>query len=181
VLFGTKVDDKATVLFLPSELEQNLDITTYNGKPLVKNRQLLLAAKPLPVPFSIWNNIYTYLLFLALVVLLNKKWLTLFYLILIGLLGIFFSLNGFYSLHEELAMNYNVLLFNPLLLIVAFFYLRSNMRGMYFSSIACIVLVAAYVIVVFNKAHFLVVLPMIVANLVILVRLALRSQSGKIA
>ena len=181
VLFGTKVDQRATVLFLPGELEHSLDITTYNSKPLVAKRQMLLDVKPRTAPFSYWNNCYTYLLFLVLVVLVNRKWLTLFYLILLGFLGIFFSLNGLYSLHEELAYNYNVLLFNPLLLAAAYFYARNRTRGMYISVIANFICIGIYLVVIFNKAHFLAVLPMIIANVIILTKLAVKSQKEKIA
>ncbi|RZJ30907.1 MAG: DUF4105 domain-containing protein [Flavobacterium sp.] len=181
VLFGTKVDEKATTLFLPSELEQSLDLTVYNGKPLVAKRRFLFNAGPQPVPTSIWNNIYTYLIILALVVLLNKKGLTAFYLILIGILGVLFSFNGLYSLHEELSMNYNVLLFNPLLILSAIFYLRNNARGMYIWSIANFVCLGIYLVIVFGKAHFLVVLPMIIAHVIILTRIAVKSQRTKIA
>lgn len=181
VLFGTKVDEKATVLFLPRELRQSLDLTVYNGKPLVSKENMLLDIKPQPAPFSWWNNIYTYLILLAIVVVLNKKSLTAAYFVLIGILGVFFSLSGLYSLHQELAMNYNILLFNPLLLLAAYFYLRGASRKLYFVSLANLLCIGIYLILVFDKAHFAIVLPMIIAHVIILARLAVKSQSGKLA
>jgi hypothetical protein len=171
VLFGTKVDERATTLFLPVELEQSLAVTAYNGKPLVSETKKLMTFPEQKPPFSIFNNIYVYLLLLAGIVLLNKKGLTVFYLMLIGLLGVFFSFNGLYSLHEELAYNYNVLLFNPLLLVLGVCYLRKAMTAVKILSVVCLLSIAIYFVLVINKAHFLIVLPMIIAHAVILVRL----------
>jgi hypothetical protein len=176
VLFGTKVDEKATTLFLPVELEQSLALTTYNGKPLVSETKKLMTFPEQKAPFSIWNNIYTYLIFLAAILLINKKGLTVFYLFLVGVLGIFFSANGLYSLHEELAYNYNALLFNPLLLLLGIFYLRNAYKPMKITSLLCLLCIAIYLILVVTKVHFFIVLPMIVAHVVILLRLLAKSR-----
>ena len=49
------------------------------------------------------------------------------YFIFAGILGLFFSLVGLYSLHEEILWNYNILLFNPLLLVFAW-YLKKGIK-----------------------------------------------------
>jgi hypothetical protein len=176
VLFGTKVDEKATTLFLPVELEQSLATANYNGKPIVSETKKLMTFPEQKPPFSIWNNIYTYLILLAAVVLINKRGLTVFYLIIIGLFGIFFSVNGLYSMHEELAYNYNVLLFNPLLLVLGILYLRNAFKAIKITSLICLLCIAVYLIIVAAKAHFFVVLPMAIANTVILLRLFGKSR-----
>ncbi len=179
VLFGTKVDQKATTLFLPTEFETALYDAKYEGHPLVEYNRNLLHPAPQHAPFSWWNNIYTYLLFLVLVVALNRKGLNAFYLILVGLLGLFFCFDSLYSLHEELAMNYNVLLFNPLLIAVAFLYLRNSWKWLYRTAIFCAFCIGLYLILVFNKAHLLIVLPMVIANLILLGRMILKSRSAQ--
>lgn len=176
VLFGTKVDEDATTLFLPAEMEQSLAGGRYNGKPIVSETKKLMTFPEQQAPFSIWNNIYTYLIFLVAIVLTNKRGLTVFYLFLIGLLGLFFSCNGLYSLHAELAYNYNALLFNPALLLVGIFYLRNNFPGIKYASLFSLLCLIVYVIVVVSKAHFYVVLPMILANAVILLRLFAKTR-----
>jgi hypothetical protein len=176
VLFGTKVDEKATTLFLPVELEQSLATANYNGKPIVSETKKLMTFPEQKPPFSIWNNIYTYLILLAAVVLINKRGLTVFYLIIIGLFGIFFSVNGLYSMHEELAYNYNVLLFNPLLLVLGILYLRNAFKAIKITSLICLLCIAVYLIIVAAKAYFFVVLPMAIANTVILLRLFGKSR-----
>jgi hypothetical protein len=109
-------------------------------------------------------------------VLINKRGLTVFYLIIIGLFGIFFSVNGLYSMHEELAYNYNVLLFNPLLLVLGILYLRNAFKAIKITSLICLLCIAVYLIIVAAKAYFFVVLPMAIANTVILLRLFGKSR-----
>jgi hypothetical protein len=181
VLFGTKVDEQATVLFLPVELQESLALTAYNDQPLAPQNRPLMKFDQQEAPFSWWNNIYTYLIFLALVVILNRKGLNLFYLVLIGLLGLFFSFNGIYSLHEELAWNYNILLFNPLLLLLAYFYSANQTKWIYRTSLFLLIMLGVYVIYMFNKAHLFVVLPMVICNGILLIRLLLKSQVEKIS
>lgn len=176
VLFGTKVDERATTLFLPTELETSLNKTTFNGKPIVSETKLLLDYPTREAPFSWWNNIYIYLVFLASVVLVNKKGLTLFYLILIGGLGLFFSFNGLYSLHEELACDYNVLLFNPALLPLALFYARNDLKWMKYTTFFCIACMIIYLIAMIGKAHFWIVLPMMVVHSIVFLRLLRKSE-----
>jgi hypothetical protein len=181
VLFGTKVDEQATVLFLPVELEESLALTTYNSQPLAPTNIPLLKFEEEKAPFSWWNNIYTYLLFLVVVVVVNRKGLNLFYLIVIGVLGLFFSFNGIYSLHEELAWNYNILLFNPILLLLAYFYGAGQAKWIYRTSLFLLIMLGIYLIYLFNKAHLLIVLPMIICNGILLVKLLLNSQAEKIS
>ncbi|MBX9808202.1 MAG: hypothetical protein K2X95_10435, partial [Flavobacteriaceae bacterium] len=91
-----------------------------------------------------------------------------FYLLVMGLLGIFFATVGFYSFHQELANNYNVLLFNPTLLILLYFILVKNKKWSINLAVFNIVLIGVYLIVMINKAHLLVVLPLILTSTFIL-------------
>lgn len=178
VLFGTKVDEQATTLFLPTELEQSLAVTQYNGKPIVSETKKLMTFPEQKPPFSLWNNIYIYLIFLTVVVVLNKKGLTAFYLILVSLLGIFFAFSTLYSLHEELAWNYNVLLFNPLLLPIAILLLRNRTKSVTYLGYAVLGCMVVYLLLAFNKAHFLIVLPMVAVNSIILLRLLAKKKAS---
>ncbi|MES2806623.1 MAG: DUF4105 domain-containing protein, partial [Bacteroidota bacterium] len=114
IIFGKKVDGLGTQLFLPFELQKSLKKVTFQNHPLVQKNKTLLEFEN-EAPGSWWNNIYTYILFLGFVVLINKKSIDLFYLILIAVMGMFFTFVGFYSSHLELGYNYNILLFNPTL------------------------------------------------------------------
>ena len=159
-IFGTKVDQKATTLFLPFDLLESLKITKYKNEPLSEPVVSLLTVAP-TTPHSWWNNAYTYGAFLLLLVFWKKRSVGLLFLTVMGILGLFFLFMGWYSLHPELANNYNVLLFNPTLLVLVFFVLQKNIKAIKWLSYVnwgCFLL---YTIVLINKAPFWFLLPLI--------------------
>jgi len=177
IIFGTKVDAKGTKLFLPVELQKSLALTQYNNQELAPKNNTILHFEP-SHPSSWWNNIYSYLIFLALLVILNKKGIHCFYFSLMGILGLFFLFMGFYSNHLELANNYNVLLFNPTLLVLCFFYNRKNRAWIYKLSLFNLFMLLLYVVVLINKAHLFIVLPLILTSVYFLVQLVLKNKKA---
>ncbi|MDI6049160.1 DUF4105 domain-containing protein [Flavobacterium sp. XS2P24] len=175
IIFGKKVDGLGTQLFLPFELQKSLKKVTFQNHPLVQENKTLLEFEN-EVPGSWWNNIYTYILLLGFMVLINKKSIDLFYLILIAVMGMFFTFVGFYSSHLELGYNYNILLFNPTLVGLLYFYWTKNKKGIYNLALFNILSLGIYFFVVINKAHFLLVLPLIITNGIILVRMAMQNK-----
>ncbi len=167
IIFGTKVDQKATSLFLPFDLLESLKITKYKNEPLSEPVVSLLTMAP-TTPHSWWNNAYTYGAFLLMLVFWKKRSVGLLFLTVMGILGLFFLFMGWYSLHPELANNYNVLLFNPTLLVLVFFVLQKNIKAIKWLSYVnwgCFLL---YTIVLINKAPFWFLLPLIgVTSLVV--------------
>lgn len=175
IIFGTKVDQLGTKIFLPFELKNSLKKTTCQNKPLVSKTKTLLSFEK-ETPGSWWNNVYTYLFILAFVVLAHNKIVDKIYLLILSFIGIFFTFMGFYSSHHELAMNYNVLLFSPLLLILIFFSIAKNKRWTYRSAVLHLLFLIVYSIFLINKAHFLIVLPLIITSGFVLVRVAIRNK-----
>lgn len=175
IIFGTKVDQMGTKIFLPFELKNSLEKTIYQNHPLVSNTKTLLSFEK-ETPGSWWNNVYTYLAILAFVVLAHNKIVDKIYLLILSFMGIFFVAVGFYSFHQELAMNYNVLLFSPLLLILIFFSIIKNKRWTYRFAVLHLLFLIVYTIFLINKAHFLIVLPMIITSGFVLVRVAIRNK-----
>ena len=175
IIFGTKVDEMGTKIFLPFELLKSLQKVSYEGHPLASENKTLIEFKK-ETPISWWNNPYTYILFLAFIVLLNKKPINLFYLSVMGSLGIFFTWIGLYSSHLELGYNYNILLFNPTLLGLLYFYWTKNKKGIYNLAVVNVFFLIIYIFVLINKAHFLLVLPLVVCNGFILVRIAIQNK-----
>jgi len=175
IIFGTKVDQLGTKIFLPFELKNSLDKTIFKNKPLVSKTNTLLHFEK-ETPVSYWNNVYTYLFILGFVVLAHNKIVDKIYLLILSLIGIFFVIMGFYSLHHELAMNYNVLLFSPFLLILIALSIAKNKRWTYRFAVFHILFLLAYTIFMINKAHFLIVLPMIITSGFVLVRVAIRNK-----
>lgn len=175
IIFGKKVDGLGTQIFLPYELQKSLKKVSFQNQPLAPQNKTIIEFKKV-ASSSWWNNSYTYILLLGFIVLINKKSIDLFYLIMMGLLGIFFAFVGFYSLHKELGYNYNILLFNPTILGLLYFYATKNKKGIYNLAAFNILSVLVYVIILINKAHLFIVLPIVFASGIILVRLALQNK-----
>ena len=170
-LFGTKVDQMGTKIFLPYELQKSLKLIQYQNQPLCKETQTILNFEE-EVPNSWWNNYFTYLFILGFVTLVNKKNIDYIYLSIIGTLGLLFVFLGFYSTHQELGYNYNILLFNPTLLLVLYFVLTKNSKWIYKLSTFNIVMMLMYFCFMITKIHLLIVSPILITNLFVLVRLA---------
>ena len=176
IIFGTKVDLKGEELFLPAELQESIKTISYNNRPLCKENRKILEFKKEEVPFSWWNIYYAFCLLFSLVVFVNKNSIYKTYFIALGMLGLFFIVAGFYSLHRELANNYNILLFNPILFLVVYFQIKNNRKWVLYSSTLSILCLLAYVFILIDKAYLGIVLPLIITSSVGLVKLALKNK-----
>ena len=176
IIFGHKVDNQATLLFLPLDLLQNLKTTTYNNQPLVLETKTLFEAKKSITGFSFLDSIYSLIAFLVLFVIFNNNKMNIVYLVILGIIGLLFSAIGLYSFHKEVLWNYNILLLNPLFLLLAFFIVRNNAKWIKNTSILCLIFLAIYIVYMTNKIHFWIVLPIIFTNIFILLRLIFRQN-----
>jgi len=177
IIFGQRTDEKAEQLFLPIELLKSLEQLEVNNKPLASKTVTLFQQDVTLLSNSWWNTIYTFLLFLVLVVVSNRNWIYLLFLFLLGSLGIFLSLVGFYSLHREVLQNYNVLLFNPFLIGLVYCYIRKNL--IWFKRIFYFVLTSfsIYLLFMLNKTHLFQMLPILLTIVIILFKLRKRILS----
>lgn len=178
IIFGTKVDQPATILFLPLELEKALEATRINGQKIAQPTKVL-NKETITTSFSWLNSIYSLLGLILVLILLNKKAIKITYFSLVGLLGLFFSLVGFYSLHEEISWNYNALLFNPLLLIFVFYYWKNNSSKIILFGQICIALTLLYLVYILNKVQLLIVLPIVGLHLFWLIKIVLKEKKLK--
>jgi len=178
ILFGKKVDEFGTKIFLPFELQKSLKLTRFQNQSICKDNKTILEFTK-ETPFSWWNNCYSYLLLLGLILVLNNKKVDLIYLFTIALFGLFFSFTALYSLHKELAWNYNILLFNPTLFILLYFYFKNNKKWIYNLAVIHLIGLGIYVMLLVNKAHWLIVLPLVITNAVILTKMALKTKPSK--
>lgn len=167
IIFGAETDHQATKLFLPFDLKNNLEKTQLENKPLVSSNKTLFEANRIPEK-AWWDSIYTLLFFLLLIVVPNNKIAKNLYLTTVGILGIFFALVGFYSFHEEIAWNYNVLLFNPILILIVYFEWKKNKKGLLWSTYFALACLVVYTLYMFTKIHLEIVWPFIVANAVLI-------------
>lgn len=175
IIFGKKVDALGTQIFLPLELYKSLKSIRFKQNALVKEDKTILEFNETPQS-SWWNNWYTYIMLLAFVLIANKKIGNQLYFLAMGLLGLFFLFVGFYSNHQELAYNYNILLFNPTLLALVYFYQKENKKWIYKLSLFNLLSLLVYMIILINKAHLLIVLPLVVTSAILLVKLALKNK-----
>jgi hypothetical protein len=174
IIFGTKVDEYSNHIFLPLQLLQSLEQTQFKNQPLCVETKTLLEFKK-QAPRSWWNNIYSYLIFLGIILIANKKILDNFYLALLGLIGVFFTTMGFYSFHQELANNYNILLFNPTLLILLYYILTKSSKWIINLAVFNILSILVYLISMINKAHLIIVLPLVITSAFVLARIIFKN------
>lgn len=167
IVFGAKTDYKAAQLFLPIELLHSLDNLTFEGKPLVIKKEVVVQGAIVQPKFSIINSIYFIIVFLLIVLVINKTVLFKSYLFFCGLLGLVLCLIGLYSEHQEVLWNYNALLFNPLFLIIPFVKEKIKKKVIVLGLICLLV----YSIVMLTKPHLILLLPFIITNLYILLKL----------
>lgn len=167
IIFGAKTDAKAEKLFLPVELLNSLDQAKVDGKSLVSEKKVVVKGSEKSVSFSFFNSIYVVIAVLLFIVLINKRFLFLSYLFVCGILGIFLCLVGLYSQHQEVLWNYNALLFSPLFVILPF------IKGRFFNKIVLLnlFLLLIYIVVIITKPYLVLMIPFIVTNLYILLKL----------
>jgi hypothetical protein len=179
LIFGTKVDEPAARLFLPYEFKDAISATKVNGNKIEKsNSKILQVSKP-EIPFNWLNSIYSLITALFIFVLLNKKWIKISYFIFAGLLGLFFSLVGLYSLHEEILWNYNILLFNPLLLVFAWYYKKENRDKTILFGKIILAMLLVYLAYMTTKIHLEIVWPFIALHFYWTAKIVLQIKRSK--
>ena len=167
LIFGAKTDRQSDQLFLPIELLQGIEKTKINGKPLSDSTITVFKSQNVKAEKPLWNNFYTFAFVMLIIVFLafKKRGFALTYLTIIGLLGLFFTLVGLYSLHQEVLWNYNVLVLSPLYIPLVFFALRKNSLWINRIVLLSFGLIAVYTIYMLNKAHLIMMLPFVVTCL----------------
>ena len=181
LIFGTKVDEPATRLFLPYEFKKAISSTKINGNTIEQSNKTVLEARKTDIPFNGLNSIYSLIGALLLLVILGKKWIKISYFIFAGLLGIFFSLVGLYSLHEEIVWNYNILLFNPLLLIFAWYYWKQHNVKIILLGKIYLAFLLVYLVYMLNKIHLEIVWPFIVLHFYWIGKIVLQAKKSNLA
>lgn len=174
IIFGQRVDDRATQLFLPIELLNSLNKISIDGKPLVASNETVVQAVQPKFAFNFFNSIYFISSILLVIILINKRFLFNIYLILLGGLGVFFIWVGSYSLHKELLLNYNALFFNPIFLLIPFIKSGRVLKGLLLASFGMLLV---YLLMMLSKPHLNLVLPFILTAVYILVKKWIQQKS----
>lgn len=167
IVFGLKTDTDAEKLFLPIELFNSIEKSKINGKSIVLIKNIIVNGETIAPKFSFFDSIYVIILSLFTLLIINSKALFKTYLFFNGILGLMLCLIGFYSQHQEILWNYNALLFNPLFVLIPFIregFLRKT-------TLTALFLLLIYCIVMLTKPHLVIMLPFIITNLYILIKL----------
>ena len=167
IVFGLKTDASAEKLFLPIELLHSIEKAEIDGKSIVVSQKNIVEGKTIVPKFSFFNSIYVIILSLFIILLLNSKPLFNTYLFFSGVLGLLLCLLGLYSQHEELLWNYNALLYNPLFIIIPFIK-ESLLKKI---SVVSLIMLLIYCVFMLNKPHLVIMMPFIISNLYILIKL----------
>ncbi|TDD95203.1 lipoprotein N-acyltransferase Lnb domain-containing protein [Flavobacterium cellulosilyticum] len=175
IIFGKKVDEYGTKIFLPLELKKSLALIQFQDHPLCTESKTSLEYKK-ETSFSWWDNIYTYLLILGLILVISKESVNNIYFLIMGFLGLFFGFMGYYSLHQELAYNYNIFLFNPTLLLLLYFTIRNNKKWIINIGVFNLISLCVYFFFMLNKAHLLIVLPMLFTSAIVLIKTIIKNS-----
>jgi hypothetical protein len=171
VIFGAKTDVKSEKLFLPIELMHSLDKATVDNKPIVSEKKIILNGTEKKASFEFINSFYFIIAILLVLILINKNLLFFSYLFFCGILGIFLSVVGLYSEHQEVLWNYNALLFSPLFLILPFVKKEMLIK----ISNLFILILGIYSIIMINKPHLLIMLPFIISTIYMLLKISGRN------
>ena len=181
LIFGAKVDEPATRLFLPYEFKESISATKVNGHPIEKRMKKILEVNTPASTFNWLNSIYSLIAILLLLVLLRIKGIQVSYFIFAGLLGLFFSSVGLFSLHEEILWNYNILLFNPLLLIFAWYYKKGNHEKMLLFGKIILAMLLLYLAYMTTKIHLGIVWPFIALHFYWIGKIVLQIKNSNVA
>ena len=148
------------------------DQAKVDGKPLVSDKKVMVKGSEKSVSFSFFNSIFVVISVLLFIVLINKRFMFLSYLFVCGILGIFLCLVGLYSQHQEVLWNYNALLFSPLFVLLPF------IKGRFLNKIVILnlFLLLIYIVVIITKPYLVLMIPFILTNLYILLKLKKKSQ-----
>lgn len=168
--FGNPTDDVSSLLFLPNELMEGVSNTKTSLGPLEARKVAVnTASGNLKTPW--WNNFYVYgAVCLLLMALSGFRTARLAYLAIAGLMGVFLTFLGFYSTHSELLYNYNALLLNPLMVVLVFCALAGRHKTTVLLAFICLACLVLYTMLIINKPHLFMMLPLIALTLIMHVR-----------
>ncbi|MBB1150373.1 DUF4105 domain-containing protein [Myroides sp. NP-2] len=166
LIFGNKVDHPSNLLFLPDKFQLGLTQTKNGNLPLVQDEITVFQAEQ--TENYVWWNTYWFasLLVLFLMGLAVNNVVRSVYFILFGLLGCFFFLVGFYSLHGELLWNNVVFLCNPLLILIPFVKNLNKIKSIL--GIIVVILLILYIVLNLYSEKLIITLPLYLLTLVTL-------------
>lgn len=162
LIFGLKTDKTFNHIFLPEQFLASIKLTTTANSPINSGIITHYKAKELSgsnLPFIIGATA----ILIILGLLCMYKWVAILFYTLLGLLSLFLFGMQFYSFHSEVHYNYNLLLINPLFLLLVFYLITNQIKK--YKNILKIVLICIvlYTILVLINGYLVMVFPIIIS------------------
>jgi len=161
LLFGFKTDQTFNHIFLPHQFLESIKITTQNGENINTETIPHFMAKQKLATNLIAILVIT-LFFIITGLLSVNKWFAFCLYCILGLVSVFLFGMQFYSYHSEVHYNYNLLLINPLFLLLAFYLLTNRAQG--YKKILKIMLacMGIYTILVLINGYLFMIFPILI-------------------
>ena len=171
ILFGRKTDQLCDQIFLPTDLMRSIAVAKANGADLSAGTENVFSQSNEEQGFVWWNNVFIILGLFALIILLKNQKVDLIFINIIGYLGVFMLLFSLISQHDEVSLNTNILLFNPLLLALAIAFKRNqenNYKTITWLLLACSII---FIFITMSSSGFYTIVPFVLPIGLIVYRL----------
>ncbi len=177
---GAVIDRNATAnehQFLPEYVSQQFENATINGKPLVKDKTLVLATRAKePSGFSIGSPAVILIILLVLVAIISysdlkeqkrSKWLDFLLFFSTGLAGLIICFLWFMTDHSSTKMNFNLFwAFAPNLIVA--FYLLKNIIPQWLMKYTFIIIILIALVILLWLIKFQIFSPLLILIIVTL-------------
>jgi hypothetical protein len=160
LVFGIKTDQRFNHIFLPEQLLKSAQITLVNNNPIVGETITKYSAhnnntSNLPVVIGVS------LFFIVIGLLCMYKIIATLFFSFIGIVSLFLFGMQFYSFHNEVHYNYNLLLINPLFLALAFYLITNQYKKYRLLIKVCLYCIVVYMVLVIINGYLFMVFPAI--------------------
>lgn len=161
LIFGIKTDKTFNHIFLPEQFLSSINSTKFKNqsistKTITHYKASTNSQSNLPLIIGVTA------FFIILGLLCMYKWITILFYSCIGLVSLFLFGMQFYSHHNEVHYNYNLLLINPLFLLLVF-YLVTNQLKKYKTALKYVLgCLALYLVLVLINGYIFMVFPIII-------------------
>lgn len=171
LLFGSNTDKQADKVFLPEELMASLTVSKVGDENIAKGAEILYKA-PTSVKSSFFlNSMFTVFAILGGLFFVFKKKLDLIMLNVFGGFGILLGLIMLLTEHNEVWWNYNILLFNPILILIVWAFKYQNEKFFNYGKYVFYILSVIYIYLSIQGNIFLLTMPFLIYLISIVYRL----------
>jgi hypothetical protein len=172
LLFGLKTDQQAITIFLPEELMASLTTAQTQQQNISPGAETVyMKSDEEKSDFIWWNNPFVIFGFLLVIILIKKQKADIILIQSIGWIGVFILLFSLISQHKEVSYNINVLVFNPILLLLAYFYRKNNERNFKTTTWVLLAFAIIFIFKMIGYASFYIIAPFIIPIAIVVYRL----------